>query len=136
MSRTKFRDFGKHMLSDAAKIVESADRAVHVVLEREHLSHWHPVSTAPCNQDLEIRVSEDGDTSALPFPCRHTNGDQWINVDLGIPLQVRPVEWRVWQKDKSPHPHQSSIFAPEESTARRREQWSGYHEDWKLLKGL
>jgi hypothetical protein len=136
MRKTSARNFGKHLLSDAAKVIENADRTVHAVMEYEHLSRWHPVSTAPYNQDLEIRVNEDGVTSALPFPCRHTNGDEWINVDLGVPLQVHPVEWRIWQKGKSPHPHQSSIFSPEDSTARLREQWSGYHEDWRQPKDL
>ena len=97
MRKTSARNFGKHLLSDAAKVIENADRTVHAVMEYEHLSRWHPVSTAPYNQDLEIRVNEDGVTSALPFPCRHTNGDEWINVDLGVPLQVHPVEWRIWQ---------------------------------------
>ncbi|WP_424601590.1 hypothetical protein [Bradyrhizobium sp.] len=63
----------------------------------------------------------------MPFPCRHTNEDEWINVDLGVPLQIQPVEWRAWQQSKSPHPHQSSIFAPERSAARRREQWDRQH---------
>jgi len=127
MGKLGMTDFGKHLLSDAAKIIANADRAVHAVLAHERLSHWHPASTAPYNQDVEIRVHEDNQTCALPFPCRHTNGDEWINVDLGIPLKVQPVEWRVWQKGKSPHPHQSSIFAPRESQARHREQRSGYH---------
>jgi hypothetical protein len=136
MGKTNVRDFGKQLLSDAAKVLEKADSALHTVLECLHLSRWHPVSTAPYNQDLEIRINEDGVTSDLPFPCRHTNGDKWINVDLGIPLQVRPVEWRIWRKGKSPHPHQSSIFDPQESIARRRAQWSGYREDRRLLKDL
>jgi hypothetical protein len=65
MSKTGVRDFGKHLLSDAAKVIENADRAVHAVLEHDHSSHWHPVSTAPYNQDLEIRANEDGVISAL-----------------------------------------------------------------------
>jgi hypothetical protein len=99
------------------------DRAVHAALEHHHLARWHPASTAPYNQDLELRVSEDGTITVMPFPCRHTNEDEWINVDLGVPLQIQPVEWRAWQQSKSPHPHQSSIFAPETSATRRREQW-------------
>ena len=96
---------------------------------REHLvSRWHPASTAPYNQDLELRVKEDGATTTMPFPCRHTNEDEWINVDLGVPMQIQPVGWRAWQQSKSPHPHQSSIFAPETSAARRLEQWGRLHE--------
>jgi hypothetical protein len=96
---------------------------------REHLlSRWHPASTAPYNQDLELRVAEDGATTTMPFPCRHTNEDEWINVDLGVPMQIKPVEWRAWQQSKSPHPHQSSIFAPETSASRRLAQWGRLHE--------
>jgi hypothetical protein len=102
-----------------------------VVIEklRERLvSAWHPASTAPYNQDLELRVKEDGATTTMPFPCRHTNEDEWINVDLGVPMQIQPVEWRAWQQSKSPHPHQSSIFSPETSVTRRLEQWGRLHE--------
>ena len=96
---------------------------------REHLvSRWHPASTAPYNQDLELRVAEDGTTTTMPFPCRHTNEDEWINVDLGVPMQIQPVEWRAWQQSKSPQPHQSSIFAPEASASRRLEQWGRLRE--------
>jgi hypothetical protein len=55
----------------------------------------------------------------MPFPCRQTNVDEWINVDLGVPLKIEPIEWRAWQRSKSPQPHQSSIFAPGASAARR-----------------
>ena len=101
-----------------------------IVIEKlEHLvSRWHPASTAPYNQDLELRVKEDGTTTIMPFPCRHTNEDEWINVDLGIPMQIQPLEWRAWQQSKSPRPHQSSIFAPEASAGRRLQQWGRLHE--------
>ena len=120
------------LLSKAARAVKEVDRAVHTALEHAHQSHWHPASTAPCNQDLEIRVIEDGMISTLPFPCRHTNRGEWINVDLGMPLHIQLAEWRAWHKAKSPHPHQTSIFDPEESEARRKEQWGGCHEDAKF----
>jgi hypothetical protein len=97
------------------------ENAVHAV--HHQLSRWRPASTAPYNQDLELRVSEDGTIATMPFPCRHTNEDEWINVDLGVPLKIQPVEWRTWQQTKSPYPHQSSIFAPKASAARRRELW-------------
>ena len=129
MSKSENENVGGHLLSDVARAIQETDRAVHAVLERQHLSHWRPASTAPYNKDLEIRVTEDGITSALPFPCRHTNGGEWINVDLGVPLQIQPVEWRTWQRSKSPAPHPSSIFGPEASAVRRREKWGGCHED-------
>ena len=127
MSKRGIGKIREHLVSDVARAFHQTDRAVHAALGHHHLSRWHPASTAPYNQDLELRVSEDGTTTTMPFPCRHTNEDEWINVDLGVPLQIQPVEWRAWQQSKSPHPHQSSIFAPETSAIRRREQWGRMH---------
>jgi hypothetical protein len=59
--------------------------------------HWRPISTAPCNRDVELRVSEGTATSTLEFPCQLTNAGHWINGDLQTPIKVQPVEWRVWQ---------------------------------------
>ena len=129
MRKKGFEKFG------VARVIQQADRAVHAALKHNHLSHWHPASTAPYNQDLELRVSEDGSVVTMPFPCRHTNGDEWINVDLGVPLQIQPVEWRAWQQSKSPRPHQSSIFAPKTSADRRLEQWGRLHEHQDNVEG-
>jgi hypothetical protein len=71
------------------------------------LSHWHPISTVPCNQDVELRVVKGRKVSTLEFPCCRTNQGDWINVDLGVLLQIEPVAWRVWQHSKSPRPHHS-----------------------------
>ena len=136
MSKIGIENLGEHLLSDVADIVHEADRAVHAALERQHLLHWHSASTAPYNQDLELRVIEDGVTAPLPFPCRHINADEWINVDLGVPLQICPVEWRAWQHGQSPHPYQSSILGPQASALHRREQWGGLHTDTNLELGL
>ena len=62
-----------------------------------HSHHWCPISTAPCNRDVELRVSEGTATSALEFPCQLTNAGDWINGDLRTLIKVQPVEWRVWQ---------------------------------------
>jgi hypothetical protein len=62
-----------------------------------HSHHWRPISTAPCNRDVELRVSEGTATSTLEFPCQLTNAGHWINCDLRTPIKVQPVEWRVWQ---------------------------------------
>jgi hypothetical protein len=74
-----------------------------------HLSHWHQISTAPYNQELELRITENGETVTLEFPCLRTNEEAWINVDLGSEIKVQPVEWRIWQGRKSPEPHHSKI---------------------------
>jgi hypothetical protein len=128
MSKIGTESFGEHLLSDVARVMQDADRAAYAVMERQHLCHWHPASTAPHNQDLERRVVEEGTAIALPFPCRHINTGEWISVDLGVPLQIQPLEWRAWQRGKSPDPHLSSIFSPLGAARRRREQWSGRHE--------
>ncbi len=62
-----------------------------------HLHHWRPISTAPCNRDVELRVSEGTAIATLEFPCRQTNAGDWINGDLRTPIKIQPVEWRVWQ---------------------------------------
>jgi hypothetical protein len=80
------------------EVIEAADRKFKEYLFRQHLAHWHPISTAPSNHDLELTVL-DGDTSAiLPFPCRRTNSGDWINTDLGIPIHIQPAKWRPWSK--------------------------------------
>jgi len=90
-------------------IVENAEHAMDDVRLHFHLSHWHPISTAPFNQDLELRVIEAGSVSTLPFPCRQTNSAVWINADLGTRLEIQPVAWRVWQHARSPQPHRSPV---------------------------
>jgi hypothetical protein len=62
-----------------------------------HSHHWRPISTAPCNRDVELRVSEGTATSTLEFPCQLTNAGDWINGDLRTSIKVQPMEWRVWQ---------------------------------------
>jgi hypothetical protein len=128
MRKKGIERFGEHPVSDVARAIQQTHHAVHTVLDHHRLSRWRPASTAPYNQDIELRVTEDGAITTMPFPCRHTNEDEWINVDLGVPLQIQPVEWRAWQQSKSPQPHQSSIFAPETSASRRLEQWGRLRE--------
>jgi hypothetical protein len=128
MSKTWIESLRARLLLNAVRPLKQADRAVHAALARQRLSHWHPASTAPCNQELELRVTEDGLTTTLPFPCRRTNRDEWINVDLGVPLRIQAAQWRTWQKAQSPHPYQSSILRSEGAAVRRQELWGGRHE--------
>jgi hypothetical protein len=72
-----------HLPSSIEHAVKDADKAVHDFVQHVHLSHWHPISTASCNQELELRISEDGRIVTLNFPCLQTNSGAWINVDLG-----------------------------------------------------
>jgi hypothetical protein len=57
---------------------------------------WHPISTAPCNRGVELRVREGRVISTLEFPCQQTNAGDWINCDFGTPIRIQPVEWRAW----------------------------------------
>ena len=64
---------------------------------------WHPISTAPCNRVVELRVRDGRAISTLEFPCRQTNAGDWINCDFGTPINIQPVEWRAWH-GHSPQP--------------------------------
>ncbi len=56
---------------------------------------WHPISTAPFNRDLEVCVAGDHGPRHIPFPCRRET-DGWINADLGIRVELDPIDWRAW----------------------------------------
>ena len=60
----------------------------------------------PFNRDLELRAVVSGEIKTLKFPCRQTNAG---NADLGLPVQIQPVEWRVWQHGQFPHPYFSAV---------------------------
>lgn len=82
--------------------IEAAEQKIRDLVLHRHLAQWHPISTAPCNQNLELSIIESGRLTVLPFPCRRSNDGKWINVDLGIPVRIEPVRWRVWQNTAQP----------------------------------
>ena len=88
----------KQIASKLSSAIEAVDLGIRKYLLHRHLAHWHPISTAPHNQDLEIRVLDENALIKLPFPCRRTNASDWINTDLGTRVYVQPVRWRIWQK--------------------------------------
>jgi hypothetical protein len=69
---------------------------------------WHPISTAPCNRVVELRVREGRAISTLEFPCRQTNAGGWINCDFGTPINIQPVAWRAWH-GHSPQPQSLQV---------------------------
>ena len=73
------------------------------------LHPWHPISTAPCNRGVELRVREGTAISTLEFPCRQTNTGDWINCDFGTPIRIQPVEWRAWQHGHLPQPQSPNV---------------------------
>jgi hypothetical protein len=101
--------------------VKNADKAIQDLALQFHLSYWHPISTAPYNQELELRIVQVGEIAPLEFPCLQTNAGQWINVDLGSGINISPVEWRVWQRRKSPQPHYSRIRPSDRSSLFHRD---------------
>lgn len=66
---------------------------------------WRNATTAPCNQELELRVREGRLTRRLPYPCLQDNAGRWLNVDLGTVAAIEPVQWRPWARPRSPEPH-------------------------------
>ena len=95
----------KQMASKLSDAIDVVDLGIRRYLLHRHLAHWHPISTAPHNQVLEIRALDENGLVAIPFPCERTNASDWINTDLGTRVYMRPVRWRIWQKAKSPQPH-------------------------------
>jgi hypothetical protein len=69
---------------------------------------WHPISTAPCNRVVELRIRQGRAISTLEFPCRQTNAGDWINCDFGTPINIQPVEWRAWH-GHSPQPQSLQV---------------------------
>jgi hypothetical protein len=57
---------------------------------------WHPISTAPMKQDLEVRLEDPFGRYVLLFPCQLLPGQGWINSWLETPLAREPVDWRNW----------------------------------------
>ena len=84
--------------------IEVADRKIKDYLLRQHLSLWHPISTAPNNHDLELKVLDGALPVVLPFPCRRTNAGEWINADLETGIDIQPTKWRPWQKARVREP--------------------------------
>ncbi len=76
---------------------------------RVRIAHWRLISTAPCNQELELRIVENEKVLKLEFPCLQISAGVWINVDLGSEIKIQPIQWRVWQGTKSPQPHRTRI---------------------------
>jgi len=101
------------------------------------LQHWHPISTAPYNRDIELRVAEGTAISTLEFPCRQTNAGDWINSDFGTPIKIRPVEWRAWRYGQSLQPQPQPVkIKGRLAAAPRRGQRSGQRLSPQAVKPL
>ena len=58
------------------------------IADHFQFGHWHPMTTAPYNQAVELRVLDHGNVVTLPFPCLRNNADHSINSDLGAPILI------------------------------------------------
>lgn len=56
---------------------------------------WHPIASAPFDQELELSVIEADEVHALLFPCRRT-ARGWVNTSIKAAIPVRPTHWRPW----------------------------------------
>jgi hypothetical protein len=59
---------------------------------------WKPISTAPMEKNLEVRLEDAFGRYVLLFPCKLIPGEGWINGWLETTLAVHPVEWRYWDE--------------------------------------
>jgi hypothetical protein len=59
---------------------------------------WQPISTAPVNKELEVRLEDTFGRYVLLFPCKLVAGQGWINSRLEKRLTAEPVEWRHWDE--------------------------------------
>ena len=120
MSKDWLEGIETNLPSDVGNAIRDANNAIQEIVLHRHLSHWRAISTVPYNQELELRIVENGQIVTLEFPCLKTNADAWINVDLGTEIKIQPVEWRVWHRDKSPESHHSKISPSDRSTLFHR----------------
>jgi hypothetical protein len=122
MNKDRLERLESHLPSSIEHAVKDVDKSVHDFSQHIKPSHWHPISTAPYNQEFELRINENGEIATLEFPCLHTNEEAWINVDLGTEIKIQPVEWRLWQREKSLEPHHSKIKPSDRSALFRHDR--------------
>ena len=63
-----------------------------------NLGTWQPITTAPVDQELKVRLQDSVGRYALLFPCKLIPGQGWINSWLGTPLAADPVDWQNWDQ--------------------------------------
>jgi hypothetical protein len=56
---------------------------------------WHPIASAPFDQEVELSVIEADEVHALLFSCRRT-ARGWVNASIKTAIPVRPTHWRPW----------------------------------------
>ena len=86
-----------HWIVDAERRIPFLERGLlgKLLTSVDGRRDWHPISTAPFNQDLELMVLDHDKKFVIPFPCRQTTHG-WIDGDLGVCLNLNPTVWRLW----------------------------------------
>ena len=59
---------------------------------------WQPISTAPVEEELEVRLADPFGRYVLLFPCKLVPGRGWINSWVETPLRAEPIDWRYWDE--------------------------------------
>jgi hypothetical protein len=59
---------------------------------------WRPISAAPEERELEVRLEDSFGRYVLMFPCKLVPGQGWINSRLETLLPAIPVDWRHWDE--------------------------------------
>jgi len=85
-----------HWIVDTERLVPFVTRGIGGSLLQfvDGARDWRPISTAPFNRKLELRLRQ-GRRRAVPFPCRQTRNG-WVNGDLEVRVAIDPVQWRCW----------------------------------------
>jgi hypothetical protein len=108
----------------SVEVIEAVDRKMKDYLLLQYLSLWHPISTAPNNHDLELKVLEGTSSVILPFPCKQTNAGEWLNADLETGIDIQPIKWRPWQKAKALRSPRLSAGNDLHHTNQNERRWS------------
>ncbi len=78
--------------------VQSLSSEIETGAPTNDVEEWHPIATAPMEQDLKVRLEDSVGRYVLLFPCRLVPERGWINSWLKTPLVADPVDWRDWDE--------------------------------------
>jgi hypothetical protein len=97
------------MLTDTSAALVESSTCTPVVLERpvpiidnraptDGGEKWIPITSAPVEQNLKVRLEDSMGRYVLLFPCKLIPGRGWINSWLETPLAGDPVDWCDWDE--------------------------------------
>jgi hypothetical protein len=95
MSRRLLRTVRSRLFAPVSHTKEFFERAI---ADAVRPFCWRPITTAPFNRNVKLRIAEADRVLTMPFPCRRTNDGRWINADLGTPVAIDPTHWCIWRR--------------------------------------